>query len=84
MATEVLNVSAATQLANRTDFVFIINLAFYLIIPRSRAKASIFYLRKMGKGVEQTVFGVYGSAIELNKLKEPLAHLSPAWFVEST
>jgi len=26
---------------------------------------------------------VHGPAVELNKLKEPLAHLSPAWFVGS-
>jgi len=50
MATEALNVIAATQLANRIDFVFMISWGFYLIIPRSMAKASIFVDEKMGKG----------------------------------
>jgi hypothetical protein len=50
MATEALNVIAATQLANRIDFVFIISWGFYLIIPRSMAKASIFVDKKRGKG----------------------------------
>jgi hypothetical protein len=49
MATEALNVTAATQLANRIDFVFIMIWGFYLIIPRSVAKTSIFFKEKMGK-----------------------------------
>jgi hypothetical protein len=50
MATEALNVIAATQLANRIDFVFIMSWGFYLIIPRSMAKASIFVDEKRRKG----------------------------------
>jgi len=50
MATEALKVIAATQLANRIDFVFIISWDFYLIIPRSTAKASIFINEKRGRG----------------------------------
>jgi hypothetical protein len=49
MATEALKVIAAMQLANRADFVFIINWGFYLIIPRSTAKTSIFVNKKRGK-----------------------------------
>jgi hypothetical protein len=53
MATEALNVIAATQLANRIDFVFIISWVLYLIIPRNMAKASIFVDEKRGKGLRR-------------------------------
>jgi hypothetical protein len=42
MATEALNVIAATQLANRIDFVFINKLEFLLNYTAKRAKTSTF------------------------------------------
>jgi hypothetical protein len=46
MATEALNVIAATQLANRIDFVFIISWGFYLIIPQNRQKLPSLFTKK--------------------------------------